>query len=422
MHASTGGTRWNRRRVGWVLAAVLGLAVGLQVVPFLLPFEPGPLPPQAQALETAERYAHPIPPAALAKRATSCLGLGLVLMSGLGVAVERRRGDGKLRWPARILFLAAVYAWLWLLGLPHGVARFLHMREFGLTEMTLSGWGRIVALGLPVPFATYLMGYLLMYCCLPLMGRRWWFGAACLVMVFFHLLPEFVARSRPIDPVETLTPLEEGSHYQAMIEVAAAAEVDLEFFAVDESQRSNRINMYLTGRLGREYVVLTDTLLERLTPGEAAVILAHEIGHGVTRHITVPSMKALVVVKLLLALWFVHLLRGRCAVPAHQRLQVLVMVMLSVRLVSFVFLPATSAMTRYREREADVYALDLTDAPDIFAQAVVKTAEINLRPYELPRWVHWLSGTHPSVKERLGRAEAWSGASGGRPAFLDIDG
>ena len=400
----------TRQQAAWGLGAALGVAVVMQVWPFFRPFEPGPLPPEAQMLAQAERYAHPIPLAALAVRASMFLGLGLVLISGWAVAVERRWGNGRWRWPARILFLAGVYAWLWLLAAPFSVASHVHMGAFGLTNLTWPAWLKVVALGVPVPFATYLMGYLLIYCCMPILGRRWWLGAALLVLVVFHLAPEWVSRAQPIDPVEDLVRLEKGPHHLALTDVAAEAGADLDFYVVDQSKRSNQVNMYLTGRLGREYVVLTDTLIEQLTPAEAAVILAHELGHEATRHITVPVKKGLAVLRLLLALGLVHLVLGRRAVIPVERLQALLLVMLALRLVALAFLPVSSALTRYRERQADIVALEQTGEPEVFAQAVLKTAERNLEPYELPRWVYWLSATHPSVKERLAAARAWAPA------------
>ena len=403
----------TRRGAVFALTALLAAGLVAQVLPFLLPCDPGPLPPEAERLAEGTCYARPLAPAALAQRLTACFGLGLLLLSGWPAAVERRWGGGRLRWPARLLFLAAVFAWLYVLGTPFAVAKFMHMRAFGLSELTAAGWWRIKALSLPVPVVKFLLANLLVYCCLPLFGRRWWIAAAALTLLLFHLLPEALSLRQPLDPVETLTPLEAGPFREALQDTAVQAGAELDYYVVDQSERSRHVNMYLTGRVGREYVVITDNLFGYLSPAEAAAILAHELGHGETRHLTVPLLKVLAALELVLVLGLVHLVQGRRAVVDPFRLRTLVLIMLAGRLLAFGFSPVTAGLTRYRERTADRYALDLTGRPEAFVEALYVTSEVNLVPYELPAWVYWMSATHPSVKSRVAAARAWAGEGAG---------
>jgi STE24 endopeptidase len=227
----------------------------------------------------------------------------------------------------------------------------------------------------------------------------------------FLAVPEMLSRTRPLDPVETLAPLEDPPLRDALDAVSRRAGMTLDYYVVDQSKRSRRMNMYVTGRMGREYVVLTDTLANGLAPAEAAAVMAHELLHQQRRTVTMLRGKALALATTLLVFWLAHRREGGGAVPPHRRLQVLVWLVLSATLVGFVARPIGCRLNRTEERAADAFALELTRDPRAMEGALRKVAQANLTPYDVPRWAYLLGASHPTFRERLAAIHAWTNPS-----------
>jgi STE24 endopeptidase len=151
--------------------------------------------------------------------------------------------------------------------------------------------------------------------------------------------------------------------------------------------------------------VFWDTLLDgRFTPGEIRFIAAHELGHVARRHL----WKGLAWFALL-ALPGVYVLaevtrrRGGITEPTAVPLAVLTVVALQLLL-----LPATNAISRRYEAEADWVALEATRDPAAARRLLRRFSETSLSQPEPPRWAYVLRSTHPSLLERLALADAWS--------------
>jgi STE24 endopeptidase len=85
--------------------------------------------------------------------------------------------------------------------------------------------------------------------------------------------------------------------------------------------------------------------------------------------------------------------------------------------------PLNNAVSRWRERLADEYALRLTARSAAFASAFTRLANQNLSEVEPESWVVWMFYDHPPLGERIQMAESWKssaplpdrGNGGGRP-------
>lgn len=70
-------------------------------------------------------------------------------------------------------------------------------------------------------------------------------------------------------------------------------------------------------------------------------------------------------------------------------------------LASLLTMPLLNAYSRWRERMADRYALDVIDNPTAFANAMTRLSNQNLAEVDPPQWVVWLLYDHPPIRERL---------------------
>jgi STE24 endopeptidase len=176
-------------------------------------------------------------------------------------------------------------------------------------------------------------------------------------------------------------------------------------FQVDASRRSRHSNAYFTG-IGRvKRIVLFDTLIEQMTVEEILAVLAHEAGHWKKRHVLkrIVLTEAMAFGGLFLAY---HLLKWK-GLPGMIGLadasffsRVVILGFLS-SLVMFTLTPLFSYLSRRDEREADLFAAELTGRPDAMASALVKLSRenlANLHPHPLYAKFHY---SHPPIVERI---------------------
>ena len=172
----------------------------------------------------------------------------------------------------------------------------------------------------------------------------------------------------------------------------------------DESRRSKVMNAYVTGKLGREYVVFSDNWLAEVPAEESAAALAHELGHLVTRHITAPLDKVLGLLGSFLVLGLVARLHP--VIPG-QRLRAILFVVIISQVVSMASRPALAALNRYQEREADAYALQLTQDPVALERVLLRIAKTNHVSWQMPRGLYAYTASHPDLAMRVAACRSW---------------
>ena len=65
--------------------------------------------------------------------------------------------------------------------------------------------------------------------------------------------------------------------------------------------------------------------------------------------------------------------------------------------------PLSNAFSRWREREADDYALRITRKPEAFVSVMVRLANQNLGDVDPEPWVELLLHSHPPLGKRIRR-------------------
>lgn len=355
----------------------------------------------------AETFNRPLAAGRLGQEATIFVALLAVVLSGVAVRVESRHGTTRSRWPARFLFLVALYAALYLFGLPFRAFNFAHLQAFGLSQMSFGGWLRIMAIRFPIRLSIFVLKYALVFCAVNIFRRAWPLAAALLLLFCFGLVPEFL-RNRPAHPEWELRELEASAHREEMEAISRAAGFDLDFMVSDHSRRASTVNMYLCGHAAGKYVLLTDTFLGEFTPREAGVALAHELGHHRYNLAFTLLQRAMDLLQLVIAFFVAQWLCRRASWLRHgvewAPLQVVPVAALSLWLIGTVAAGIENGAVRWEEGLADRYALELTRDGEAFASVLLKGAKINLERLEPPRWQNRLFGDHASVRSRIENA------------------
>jgi STE24 endopeptidase len=179
------------------------------------------------------------------------------------------------------------------------------------------------------------------------------------------------------------------------------------------SRQTRKANAFFAGIGPTRRIALGDTLLERFSPDEVEVIVAHELAHQLHRDVW--KGVALGAVATLggafalarLAPPLARRLGPRTGVARIDDVASLPLFALLLGLIGAATVPLASAFSRELvERPADRRALALTGRPEAFVSAMEKLAEQNLADPAPPRLIHLLLHSHPSVAERIAMARA----------------
>jgi STE24 endopeptidase len=287
---------------------------------------------------------------------------------------------------------------------------FVLEHKYKLSRQTLARWlGRY---GLQHLLAT-LLGLLLvegLFVTIVWADRFWWLVAALAVFAVTVVLGQ-LAPVLILPLFYKIERLEEGELAARFERLASGTGLKIEgIYRMHLSRETAKANAMLAG-LGRtRRVILGDTLLDRFGADEIEVVLAHEIGHHVYRHILkmvaagfVYSLVTFVVCDWMLASWAA----ANEAPLDYQQLPVayLPLILLVTSLCSTILGPLQNAISRHYERQCDRYALDRTGLDAAYRSAFSKLATLNKTDPDPHPWEVFLFHDHPPINERLAMAK-----------------
>jgi STE24 endopeptidase len=339
----------------------------------------------------------------------------LILWSGLAVAIRTRAERVARFWPvAAALFIAAYLAVDWLLSLPFAYyAEFARQHAYGMSNQSLGRWLAESFVGLAV---NALIGALFFW--VPLLAirrlpRMWWLATGALAVPFL-LLMMFV---RPIwiDPLtDDFGRMQNPQLEQRILALAERAGIEgARVFEVNKSADTNRLNAYVTGFGATKRIVLWDTLLAKLSPEQTLVVMGHEMGHYVLRHVVIGICAYSAI--LTLALLLLHLVAsavlrrsaGKLGVRGLSDPAALPLMLAIVAILGVAIMPLAFAFSRHQEHEADRFALEITRDNHACANAFVAMQASNLGYPRPDEWVVWLRTTHPPIGQRVDFCNAY---------------
>lgn len=178
---------------------------------------------------------------------------------------------------------------------------------------------------------------------------------------------------------------------------------DAAILRVDMSRQTKKANAYVTGVARTHRIVIGDTLLEGFPPDEIEFVIAHELGHYVSKDSWRMIGLSQLVTTLLLAAASITTRAEVRDDGEHPR--TLARVFFWISLFSQVARPALCAFSRSREWAADRFAVTATQAPRTGAAAFARLRAQNLAEDEQPTWYEFFFSTHPSLKARIAHLE-----------------
>jgi STE24 endopeptidase len=347
--------------------------------------------------------------------------LAAVLAAILAFGLSARMRERALRATrARPLQAAAYWVQLFLvtavLTFPLAVYRsYFRETAYGLLNQSFGDWllDRAKGLGFTAVFGALLV--MLLYAVLRRAPRTWWLWGAGVVIAFVvfgvALVPVFVAPA-----FNTFTPVRNEAVRRDILSMARAHGIPAEdVYQVDASRRTQRISAYVNGMLGTTRIVMYDTTLARCTPAEIRMIMGHEMGHYVLRHVWkgIGFAAVAIVAGFAFARWGFAWATARWPrMGVHGIDDLAGLPLLGLLLIVFfsVVAPVLIGHGRHLEAEADAFGLDASRVPDAAATTFLKLGEYrDLEPHPM---VEWLLYDHPSGRSRIRAAMEWKAHHG----------
>lgn len=316
------------------------------------------------------------------------------------------------QWLLVALFVAIFGGIYSLINLPLGYySGFVLPHRFGQSNQTFKDWviDQIKGLAVGAPIGLLLLEML--YLALRVTGDLWWLWAAGGMLIFTVLLSN-LAPILIMPLFNKYVPL--GDEHKELAErlLALAQRANTKVrgvFKFDMSRRTKSANAALTGIGNTRRIVLGDTLINEFSTDEIETVLAHELGHHVHRDIpflitfgTLSTTLSLFLASLALN-WAIDYFgfSGPADIAAFPAL------MLIFSAYGLITMPIDNAVSRWRERMADDYALQSTGKTEAFASAFTRLANQNLGEVDPEKWVVFMFYSHPPLGERIEKANTW---------------
>jgi STE24 endopeptidase len=309
-----------------------------------------------------------------------------------------------------VAIFGGIYA---LINLPLGYySGFVLPHRFGQSTQSFKDWviDQIKGVAVGAPIGLLLLE--LLYLALRVTGDLWWLWAAGGMLVFTVLLSN-LAPILIMPLFNKYVPL--GDEHKELAErlLALAKRANTKVrgvFKFDMSKRTKSANAALTGIGNTRRIVLGDTLLNEFSTDEIETVLAHELGHHVHRDIpflitfgTLSTTLSLFLASLALN-WAIDYFgfTGTADIAAFPALGII------FGAYGLMTMPIDNAVSRWRERMADDYALQSTGKSEAFASAFTRLANQNLGEVDPEKWVVFMFYSHPPLGQRIEKANHWT--------------
>ncbi len=343
------------------------------------------------------------------------IGVFILLFTNLGIWL----GDQlqALSWqpiagwfPVQILvyFLILILAYEIITAPIAYYSGFVLPHRYGLSTMSLKSWLGDLFKGLALGLVLEVLAIEFVYLLLALQPQTWWLWVA-LAMLFFSVVMANLAPVLIFPIFYKFTPLPEGDLTKRLLALAERAHTRVRgVFTMQLSKKTTAANAALMGLGNTRRIVVGDTMLDRYTPDEIEVVLAHELGHHVHHDIwkliisqSILMLGGLYLVNVVLH-WAVdtqHIYNG-LANPATLPLLLALMGAFGL-----IVMPIGNGLSRTVEYQADEYALQVTQMVEPFKSAMTRLANQNLSDVEPSPIIEFLFHDHPSINKRLKHAD-----------------
>jgi STE24 endopeptidase len=286
-------------------------------------------------------------------------------------------------------------------------------RRYSLSNQTTAGWLVRSAKEWVLSAVLVILTFNLLYALIRRMPDRWWL-AASIGWFFLLVLMSKITPAILVPLFYKLHPLTDRDLANRLLALAERCGVRIkQVFEIRLSKETKKANAAVVGLGNERRIVIGDTLMDLCTHDEIEAVFAHELGHVALRH----SWKLLGVAAAgsIIGFYILHLFYARSAAElgfeGAADIAAVPLLMLWVMIGGLLAKPFQAALSRYFERQADLFILDKVANPETLAAALNKLAGRNLADPEPSRIVELLFYTHPPIAKRIAYIKQAAGMS-----------
>ena len=290
---------------------------------------------------------------------------------------------------------------VWLVALPFRLAGHWWTRRYELTEVGYLDWLFEDWALLGASFASLCLALLIVMGLARRLGDRWWLPGAG---VFVAIAALFTFAAPYLD--YTTEPLRDDEILEAADQYREDLGLDsVPLYVQEVPEETDLANAYAYGFGPSKRVVFWETLLrDPFDREEQKLVLAHELAHHSQHHLP-EGIGWFAIFALPGAFVLMLATRGRGGMAAPEAVPLALVVVAVLQLVTA---PAANVVTRRIEAEADWMALQVTRDPEALEGVMAAFTETSLSDPDPPAWIHLMTGTHPTLEERVAMARAWA--------------
>jgi len=283
--------------------------------------------------------------------------------------------------------------------------------RFGLSTMTLKSWLLDLFKGLVLGLVLEICAVELVYTLLATQPLTWWLWVA-LAMLSFSVIMANLAPVLLFPLFYKFQPLPEGELTQRLLALANRAHTRVRgVFTMELSNKTTAANAALMGLGNTRRIVVGDTMIDRYTPDEIEVVLAHELGHHVHHDLwkliisqTILTLAGLYLVNVALH-WAVDAQNFYLSLADPATIP---FILVLTAVFGLIIMPLSNSLSRAIEYHADEYALQSTRMVEPFKSAMTRLANQNLADIEPSPIIEMLFHDHPAIGKRLRHADAFA--------------
>ena len=286
---------------------------------------------------------------------------------------------------------------------------FVLPHRYGISTQKLRGWLADLGKGGALSLVFGAAAVAVIYWLLLDFPTLWWllaWGAMLVVSILMSIIaPVFLVplfyKVKPLEDLDLKSRLEQ-------LAQKAGARIH-GIFILDFSAKVTSANAALMGIGRTRRIVISDTLIQQYPTQEIEVVTAHEIGHHMDRDLIRLFLfqSAVFLAILKVADWILNATVAPLGFNGLADPAALPWLILLFGALSLLLSPLTNSFTRSVERQADEYALTLTQNPESFIDSMTRLTNQNLAVAHPARWEEVLFYDHPSYNNRVAHARAF---------------
>lgn len=331
-----------------------------------------------------------------------------ILLFGLSRVFERvaaSQSKWKIVQAGVYLFLLSLLSYV--VTFPLSYISYNLSKSYHISTQTFSSWMKDGLIDFWVNFGQMVIIVSVLYWLINKSPKRWWFHAWLLSIPFFFFM--MFIQPVVIDPLyNDFYPLKNKELETEILKLASQADIPAEHvYEVNMAEKTNALNAYVTGIGANSRIVLWDTTLNRLKEKEILVIMAHEMGHYVEKHIYIGIAGYLILT--FAGLWLTARLMKSIITRYGKVLKItgvgnlssLPLFLLITAMLLFASSPLSNFVSRYQEERADQYAMEMLQDKDSAITMFQELTRSGLSQVNPPLLVKWFRYSHPTMLERI---------------------